>query len=320
MSEPIGREIPISPVRRFVSDLVHEARKIPSVPVARVLDVSEVARARRASAVRPAWPILFMKAYALVASANPGLRRAPIGVLRRRFYEHPHSVCALAIEREFEGEAGVFVVPFRAPEHQSLERLQAELEEFRDAPLETVGFYRRMLRVSALPLPLRRFLWWSALNGSGYKRAKRLGTFGLTTYGSLGAESLHPISPLSVTLTYGPIDGEGLVTVKMVYDHRVMDGAYVARRLKDLEDALNGPILEELSESARVSDFGRGASAGTGMEVDGASRSDAGSVFSGGARSRGIPSVNYPHFPMSAGGAGVAGPGSPPSASPTVRG
>ena len=29
-------------------------------------------------------------------------------------------------------------------------------------------------------------------------------------------------------------------------DHRVLDGAYVARRLVDLEEILNGAILEEL--------------------------------------------------------------------------
>jgi hypothetical protein len=78
------------------------------------------------------------------------------------------------------------------------------------------------------------------------KRAKRFGTFGLTSYGALGAESLHPISPLTTTLTFGPIDESGDVVVKLIYDHRVLDGAYVARRLRDLEASLQGPILDEL--------------------------------------------------------------------------
>ncbi len=58
---------------------------------------------------------------------------------------------------------------------------------------------------------------------------------------------MHPISPLTTTLTYGPIDpATQHVVVKLIYDHRVLDGAYIARRLRDIEDTLNGPILDEL--------------------------------------------------------------------------
>ena len=86
---------------------------------------------------------------------------------------------------------------------------------------------------------MRRLFWWVTLNVSGYKRCKRFGTFGLTSYGNLGAENLHPISPLTTTLTYGPIDpATGRVVVKLIYDHRVLDGAYIARRLRDIEEVL----------------------------------------------------------------------------------
>jgi hypothetical protein len=34
--------------------------------------------------------------------------------------------------------------------------------------------------------------------------------------------------------------------VKLIYDHRVLDGAFVARRLGEIEDVLNGSILDEL--------------------------------------------------------------------------
>ncbi len=107
--------------------------------------------------------------------------------------------------------------------------------------------------MSSAPAPIRRFLWWSTLAVSGPKRAKRFGTFGLSTYGSLGAESLHPISPLTTTLTYGPIDDNGRVCVKLIYDHRVLDGAFIARRLAEIEDTLNGAILDELQAGAPAS-------------------------------------------------------------------
>ena len=133
-------------------------------------------------------------------------------------------------------------------------QLQNALDFYKNTPLEQVGFFRQALRVSSAPAFVRHLLWWSTLNVSGYKRAKRFGTFGLSSYGALGAESLHPISPLTTTLTYGPISSTGQVNVKITYDHRVLDGAYVARRLLDIENALVGPIREELGAGEEFGD------------------------------------------------------------------
>jgi hypothetical protein len=93
---------------------------------------------------------------------------------------------------------------------------------------------------------LRRALWWVCLNVWGRKRAHFMGTFGLSTYSSLGATSLHPLTPLTYTLNYGVIGANGDVTVRLVYDHRVVDGAFIARALRDLERVLNCEILSEL--------------------------------------------------------------------------
>src|SRR5262249_56018070 len=136
---------------------------------------------------------------------------------------------------------------FRAPEQQSLTQLQQAVDWYKNETLEKVGFFRMALRFSRVPTPIRRLLWWSTLHLSGYKRCKRFGTFGLSSYGALGAEQVHPISPLTTTLTYGPIDPQtGQVVVKLIYDHRVLDGAYIARRLRDIEANLQGPILAQL--------------------------------------------------------------------------
>jgi hypothetical protein len=188
-----------------------------------------------------------MKAYALVGAKYPPLRRSYLEFPWPRVYEHPWMNCALAIEREFHGEEGVFVGIFRAPEQQTLGQLQQALQWYKNERLERVGFYRQALRFSRIPTPVRRLFWWTTLNLSGYKRCKRFGTFGLSSYGNLGAENLHPISPLTTTLTYGPIDqATGHVVVKLIYDHRVLDGGYIARRLRDIEEKLNSCIRDEL--------------------------------------------------------------------------
>jgi hypothetical protein len=208
--------------------------------------VSALLAAREEHPCRPSWALLFMKSYAIVGANHPPLRRALLEIPWPRIYEHPWMNCALAIERSYLGEHGVFVGMFRAPDQQSICQLQEALTWYKDHPLEKVGVYRLALRVSRAPKVVRRLLWWSTLNISGFKRAKRFGTFGLTSYGALGAESLHPISPLTTTLTFGPISDSGDVNVKLIYDHRVLDGAYIARRLRDIENTLNNEILNEL--------------------------------------------------------------------------
>jgi hypothetical protein len=246
MHEPKGRILPISGPRRFIIDLVHFARQVPSTPVSRLVNVSALMEPRASHPLRPSWALLFMKAYALVGMQHPPLRRALLEFPWPRIYEHPWMNCALAIERTFQGDHGVFVGLFRAPEQQTICQLQEALRFYKNQPLERVGIYRRALKFSRVPQPIRRLFWWSTLNVSGFKRAKRFGTFGLTSYGALGAESLHPISPLTTTLTFGPISSSGEVIVKLIYDHRVLDGAYVARRLRDIETTLQGAIADEL--------------------------------------------------------------------------
>ena len=258
MHESKGNSLPISGPRRFIIDLIHFARQVPSTPVALTVNVSALFKPRVDHPAKPSWAAVFMKAYALVGANHPPLRRALLQFPWPRLYEHPWMNCALAIERSYQGEPGVFVGLFRAPESQTIGQLQEALSWYKHQPLEKVGVYRQALRVSRAPRPIRRLLWWSTLNVSGFKRAKRFGTFGLTSYGALGAESLHPISPLTTTLTFGPISAAGDVVIKLIYDHRVLDGAYIARRLRDIETALNGAILNELrSDLAAVSSTAR---------------------------------------------------------------
>ncbi|HEY0438608.1 MAG TPA: 2-oxo acid dehydrogenase subunit E2, partial [Xanthobacteraceae bacterium] len=64
--------------------------------------------------------------------------------------------------------------------------------------------------------------------------------------GWLGADLLHPVGPWTTLLTYGPLRADGTVEVRIIFDHRVLDGATAARALARLEEVLNGPILDEL--------------------------------------------------------------------------
>jgi hypothetical protein len=242
-----GRSIRLSPMRRFICDLLWASASVPTVPVQRPMNLALLARARTAHPLRPSWAAIFVKAYARVATELPELRRAYVKFPWPRLYEYPVSAAAITVERDGDGEKAVFIGRIGKPETLDLVDVDRRMRGFREIPIDRSREFRRALALSRLPLPLRRALWWVGLNVPR-QRWHSLGTFALSVYSGLGAESLHPLSPATVTLNYGVIAPEGDVDVRLIYDHRVMDGATVARALGRLEAELTGPILDELGQ------------------------------------------------------------------------
>ncbi len=250
MNIKVGKTISLSLPRRFVCDLLHFAQRIPTVPVQREMNLSLLRDARSRTSPRISWPVLFVKGYALVAAQIPQLRRAYLPFPYARLYEHPASIASVAFERDYQGEPAVLLGHLRHPELKPLAQLDAKLRHMKQAPIEEIALFRRALALTRLPRPVRRLIWWLGLNLFGSQRARRLGTFGLSVYSSYGAESLHPLSPLTTTLNYGIIREDGIVPVRIIYDHRVMDGTTIARALALLEHTLNHEIRDELLSMA----------------------------------------------------------------------
>lgn len=245
-----GKTIPLSVPRRFIVDLLHFARRVPSLPVERVMKLEPLAQLRSSQPDRLSWTVLFLKAFALMAREFPQLRTSFLEYPYPRLFQHDQSVASLALEKEVQGENAILFLKLRSPEDLTLEAIKERIQLAKVQPLESNANFRLLMGVSRLPLLLRRLLWWITLEWSGPWRARKFGTFGLSSYGNLGAESLHPLSPLTATLNFGPVDPQGVVRVRVIYDHRVCDGAMVARALARLEEILLGPIRDEL-ESGR---------------------------------------------------------------------
>jgi hypothetical protein len=193
--------------------------------------------------------VLFLKAYGLLSARVPELRHTWHRWPWPHFYRHPHSVAMMAVSRQTPDGDRLCWGRFIAPENQTLAALQAELDSYKSEPVEKV--FRRQVRLSRFPMPLRRLAWWLSMNTWSSRRAKRLGTFGLSTVAGSGAiNRFHP-SFLTTSLTYGPLSPEGRSLVTVVCDHRVVDGAPMARALADLEEILAGPIANELAGLAQ---------------------------------------------------------------------
>jgi hypothetical protein len=247
----IMTRIRLSCARRAMAAMLGYARKIPSIPVVRPINVAALNLARNEAREPVSWSSVFIRAYAIVCAQVPELRRVWISWPRPHLYEHPNTVCAVAVEREWEGEQVVLKGLLRGPESASLTAIQGHLRELQTAPVWSVSSYRSSLRFGQLPTLLQRFVLWNKLDVSGKRHVKYVGTFGMTNYGMLGAESLHPLGLQATVLTLGPIRANGDVNVKLVYDHRVLDGRTIARSLACLEDVLHGTILTELRQGVR---------------------------------------------------------------------
>lgn len=242
-----GKKIALSPARNLVIEMLHHAQQVPSIPVAREMNVSRLLAARSAASSPPAWTALFMRAYGLVAQQVPELRRAYMPWPMAHLYEHPFSVGALVVERDLDGEAALLAAKITEPEALTARDIQAKIDRLKKTPVWEIGDFRQLLRIGMLPSFLRRFIFWQSLYWSGAKRAKRFGTFMVSSYGSLGAEQVHPRTPLTSLLTFGPISASGNVNVKIVYDHRVMDGRTVAGALAKLQQVLDEQLPAELA-------------------------------------------------------------------------
>jgi hypothetical protein len=246
-----GRRIKLSIQRRMVIDFLYFARAVPTVPVQKHMSVGELIAARAACRDRPRWTAIFVKAFALVAEEVPELRRAYVKIPWPHLYEYPTSKASIVIERDYRGEPALCPISVKDPARQPLLAIGELLEHASTVPLENLKEFQRWKRLTQVPRPLRRVLWWVGLN-HGRQRGNFFGTFGVSVYSALNAESLHPLSPLTALLNYGVIDRNGRVTARIMYDHRVMDGATIARALGRMEEILNSVILEELRSLARA--------------------------------------------------------------------
>jgi hypothetical protein len=117
----------------------------------------------------------------------------------------------------------------------------------REAPIAELRHFRRALAVARLPWPLRRLLWWLALN-IGRQRANQFGTFGMSAIPEAGVEVLQPRTVWTsfIAYGYGSLNDDGKLTVTITWDHRAFEAATAGRILARLEAVLNGPIADEL--------------------------------------------------------------------------
>lgn len=224
---------------------MHASVRVPFVSLTRTIHVRQLAEARAQAANPPGWAAIFLKAFALVAREQPILRTLYVKWPRPGLYELPRSVAMVIIARTEDGEECVLPQRLTAPDEIPLVQLQALIRQAKEAPVNEIPAFRKMLKITRLPLPLRRLLWALGL-GFGRHRAKFFGSFGLTSVAAFGPGELHALSPGPYVLSYGMVRPDQSLDVVLRWDHRVADAAPMAKALTRLEQVLNSEIAAEI--------------------------------------------------------------------------
>ena len=228
-----GRRIALSPPRRLLTDLSHLSRGFPRATLLTRINVAALAEPR--DLARIPWPVVFAKAYALVAAGSPPLRRVYVKLPWPHLYELPQSVASIIVERDWphdgdSGEKALFLGRLKAPDAATLPNLAARMLALKSAPIDSITDFRRALAIAPLPVAPRR------KDRRPHRTPSRqvpnfMGSFAISALGSHGAAIVDTIPVWSSFLSYGPIAPDGGVDIYLSVDHRVIDGALAARAI-----------------------------------------------------------------------------------------
>lgn len=248
-SRPKGSRRAFPRYRETVLNIIRVSQNVPSFPLHRTMQLGELSAVRKASTPRIAWSTVFAKAYGIVCQQHPELRELFVKYPTKYLYLHPNSVASLSVHRtDDNGNHRLIWGRWSSPESSSLPELQDQLDAFCTAPIGDV--FGEGLWLERMPSLMRQFVWWWVTNWSGRQRAKRIGTFSISSVGGHGALNAHHPLITTSSLAFGPVDANGHCQVVLLCDHRTLDGVLGAKALHELEKTLGGQMVAELRSLA----------------------------------------------------------------------
>lgn len=230
-----------------MSDVVHFGKKSHVVAGNWTINLAAVAAARKLRHPPIGWGAIWVKAIALASRKWPELRTAYLPFPWPRLYLHPYPVATMVVEREWNGRPAVFFDQIKHPDLFSLAEIDIVLRGLRRRPIETVGGFRRLIRISRMPWIVRRPLWSFALQWSGALRSAYFGTYSVHSFPVRRAHVMQSTTPISFSLIYGLLDPDGDVLIQLLMDHRIVDGLTSHRIILAIETAMKEDIVAELT-------------------------------------------------------------------------
>ncbi len=251
------RSSPIPLQRRWIIDTLRFAQKTPMVGGSGNMHVTAARAARRLRHPPISWDAIWVKAVAIAAARRPVLRTAYLPYPWPRFYVHPHAVATVAVERTWNGAPAVLFDCISDPAALSLEDIDRRLQALSQLPIESIGGFRRQIRIARWPWIARYAMGAIALWWSGRMRSEYIGTYyTMKALRRIHAESV--ISPISFMFYWNMPSASDDMPVRVFFDHCLCDASGAAWAANAIEDAMNGPIAAELSAIANTSKVSAG--------------------------------------------------------------
>ncbi|MGC9501345.1 2-oxo acid dehydrogenase subunit E2 [Streptomyces sp. WG7] len=254
MSTPMAT-VPLPAARRGTYIFLEEARRTAHVYLMADVDATAL-RAARAAAERPASYVSYVvKAAADVLDKYPEARAVFRGGRAPRLSVSPSVHAKVLFDKTVDGQRCVVSGTVPDVQDKDVHGVQSTIDVYKKARVEDPdGPFARVRRLQRLPLPAFRLLYRVMSRDPG-RRALLQGTFAVT---SIGHEPVGAILPLisgtlgfgvghiadAATVRAGSVVVAPVLTLSLVFDHRVIDGAMAAeilagvkRRLENWEPA-----------------------------------------------------------------------------------
>jgi hypothetical protein len=243
----------LSRARRWTCDFLHFASKVPTGGGTGVVNLSEIAAARRACRPLISWTAIFIKAGALAAKKQPALRQCYMPFPWPHIYEHPRCIANMIIEREWENENAVFADLIDEPENKSLREIDNQIQAVKRKRIKSHRRFFYLIEGTFYPSLIRRLLWRIVLYVSGRLRAETLGTVSVNSMRSRSAQVTQSFTLHTFNFYVTPPGKDGEMRLQVFVDHRVIDGVMVVRVLREIELVLHDKILKELRQESASS-------------------------------------------------------------------
>lgn len=248
-----GNYLKLPAVRRVISDSLYASKQLELVVGQRVMKLGPTIAARKATpSPRPSLFAIMIKAFALVSARRPELRRVFVSRPWHRLYQYDHNVFSVVVEKEFEGEKGLFLVRLDRPEEMSLYEIDAALRKKSTKPVAQCNGDRNALRIASLPWFVRKLFWNLVMNWSPKLRYRCLGTMGFSVTAAAGGAALTLLTPWTSAVCYDAPDENGDMVLRVTFDHRVYDGKIAGRYLAEVERELLTTVVAEIKPAVKL--------------------------------------------------------------------
>ena len=201
---------------------------------------------------------LLLKAIGIAQREHPETRTMFLPFGKRAILNN--IAAGFTVEKLVKDQPVVFFGTIDAPDSSSLETITAELSRYAQLPVEELPRLAKEERFTRLPWLLRRLILWFGLRHPFMRLLVNQATFGLTSLGKFGVQSV--VSPCSSTSTFGvgsvemrpvvqndEVVAKPMMTLTYTFDQRILDERPAARFMHDIRSLIEGRLQEHLVQA-----------------------------------------------------------------------